>query len=171
VKNLLIIWLKLKCWFSRRMGWIGDIHCETSFVACNFPGIPDMEAMDKKGIVYKPDRLFWLIPFDWQFDSVTVQKKGGGDCNSLNRIVQVACHLSGMEAYLVTYIAKPFSKSHGTCIARDRKTGYWWLMDYGIRQLRSDSLEDCARKCAEIYASKMVCFVAQDINWVITAVG
>jgi len=166
LKIILTIWVWLKCFVSRLLWWIGDVEKEKEFVKITFPNIPTMADFETKNIRYIPDRVFGIIPWDYQFDSRITFYRGGGDCNSLHRIIQVAAYNAGMEAYLVTYLAKPFLLSHTTCIIREGRD--WWVLDYGEKKLKSSTLGEAVSKCAELYNSRLMApgtWVVQDINW------
>jgi hypothetical protein len=165
-KVFLTLWVWLKCFTARLLWWIGDVDKEKDFIKSAFPGIPTLADMEAQKIRYIPDRVFGFIPWDYQFDSRMTFYRGGGDCNSLHRIIQVAAHNAGLEAYLVTYLAKPFILSHTTCIIREGRD--WWVLDYGEKTLKSATIGEAISKCAEKYGSRLAApgaWVIQDINW------
>ena len=92
-------------------GWIGNVQDELNYVK-KYIKEPTWEALREKGLEYKKDFI------DSQYDSRTAFRKGYDDCDGFNRIAQCFWHNKGYEAYLISYIAKPFSKSHTTCILK-----------------------------------------------------
>lgn len=164
MKKLLKLWVKIKCWIGKKFGWIKLVHTERTFVQFKFPDkVPTAYDLKVCGVNYKPDRLLWIIPFDWQFDSVTTWKRGGGDCNSLNRIIQVALVNRDIQAWLVTYIAKPFSMSHGTVLTFEN--GKWYSYDYGNKSQPHNTQESALQEVASKYNSEVRCYVMQDVTW------
>jgi len=161
---LLYIWIKIKLYYGILRGYIGLLKKELQFVADNVPN-PELDYLRKIGISYRADML-GNIKWDCQFDSVEVFKRGGADCNSLNRIVQVYYHLRGFKAYLVTTIADPFKLSHGTCILKN-KDGLFYTADYGyIGSKIYPSAERAIQAVATEYKVKKIrAFIIQDINW------
>lgn len=158
---ILSLWITIKCFYSKIVGWIGKLDKEIECISkldlktCNY------SELNKIGIVYKRD-LLNNKQWDFQFDSVEVIKRKGGDCNSLNRVVQVYYHMQDFKTYLVTYIAKPFKMSHSTCIGI--KNGKYYCLDYGYI-LEMKNLKECFLYLENIYHCKMIGFVIQDINW------
>lgn len=160
MKSFLKIWVKLKCWYAKKRGWINPLSKELSFVQALTDD--QLQELKKK---YKKDLLLNCIPWDWQFDSIETFKRGGADCNSIHRVWQVHEYLQGRKAWLVSYIAKPFIKSHTTCIIEDQN-GKFYSMDYGNRGVkRYDSINKCLCDISNKYTSIHTCYVKQDINW------
>ena len=101
MRLLLKIWIKLKCEYARRVGWIHSLKTEMAFIC-------DKTADDLKSLKYKQDKL-GFFPWDYQRDSITTFNIGG-DCNSINRCWQAWYECQGIDGYLVTFLHKPLSK-------------------------------------------------------------
>lgn len=177
MKYLLILWIEIKLLISKLCNWIHPIYEELKFVKENFNdkfnelsfryiSLNEFKLADfcllKTNIKYKPDKLFNFIPFDWQYDSIKLFNNNGGDCNSLHRLIQCFYHNLGYETYLLTFLAKPFKKSHTTCIAF--KDNNIYSIDYG--QMIKYNIKDNIIKLFEnSYNCKIKTYILQNINW------
>lgn len=181
---LLSLWVDRKVRHGKRRGWIGPVTPELYFLA-------EKTQDEIRALKYIQDRTRSGLPWDYQGDAIECFKRGGGDCNWLNRVWQVFWTLSNCEAYLVTFLHRPapvehlwnfytprngferwFYKvlnffgvalAHATCIVRS-KSGRWYGSDYGSI-LYGESFDDVLAKIAEQYGIKVSAYVAQDVNW------
>lgn len=156
MKIILFIWIKIKYLYAVLRGYIHPLKQELAFIKKTIKS-PYYNDLTNRGMKYQRDFL------DSQYDSITAFQKKKDDCDGFNRIAQVYYHLQGYKAYLVSYIADPFEKTHTTCVLE--KNGYFVDADYGYMGKIFASTNECIKAIAERYNSKMVCFVAQDIAW------
>jgi len=122
------------------------------------------------GAKYKKDRKSTIlgdIQWDYQYDVVTVFEKGGGDCNSLNRIFQVWQYMNGNTAYLVTFTCTHAKNNHTTCIYK--QDGKYYTCDYGGPPSNPrNSIVDCITAVAGVNGidrKHIISYAVQDINW------
>jgi len=179
MKLLIKIWLPIKLWFSWLCGKRKfKVNEEIDFIYKQISNTFTPFHYDWKG-KYKSDVIFGKIPFDWQLDAVTCWVKGG-DCNSLHRIAQVYfyCLQSGdniksFHSLLVTFITKPFIKSHAF-VLRDRGDAWYWF-DYGIERPLDENLDIAINKLKVDYeiqkGVKILAYALQDINYKVIKVG
>ena len=152
---ILTIWIYIKHFIGIYTLNIGSVENELKYVKDKVKSI-DFEELTHL-VSYKKDFI------DEQCDSITVMKKGSDDCDGFNRLVQCFLYNKGKEAYLVSYWAKPFRKSHTTCIVRSR--GRFIDYDYGYKGKSFKTLKECVENIGNRYHSKVVSYVLQDIEW------
>jgi hypothetical protein len=166
IELLIKMELAIKLSAAKRKGWVGSVATEIAFMQeKNFPSL-NMKILEANGIKYLPDlkRIgSRKVQWDNQYDSVEVFKRKGGDCNSLNRVIQVYWNTQGMNAYLITYVAKDFKLNHTTCVVKTLE-GYI-PMDYGYRGPACKSLKLAIDVIAAKYKTSIVDYAIQDINW------
>lgn len=163
------VYIEMKLALARKAGWINPVEEELAFVCTQLIVSPTMDCLKKYDVVYKPDTFgsHEKVQWDYQFDSITTFARGGGDCNSLNRISQAYATTKGYEAYLVTYVATNITKNHTTCIVK--KDGVYKTYDYGVMGIGCGSdysdLSEAVEAVAISYDTNVIEYIAQDINW------
>lgn len=164
-KSAMKIYIESKIYTARKAGWINPIEQELEFIKNHEMKSPSLDSLKKYDVVYKPDTFgaHEKVQWDYQFDSITTFKRGGGDCNSLNRIAQAYATTKGYEAFLVTYVATEIEKNHTTCIMK--KNDFYHDYDYGITHSTYDTLEDAIDGVAKRYGTSTIEYVVQDIAW------
>jgi hypothetical protein len=183
VYSLLELEVTLRCWWGQVRKWIHEYSEEVRFIEKELHlYLMILENLKTSGITYVQDKLLGFIPWDRQYDCITLFAKKAGDCNSINRFVQMVLHVYGLKTYLVTYVAKyqrtvPWWKwfiplyifyyfieaSHTTVVIKDY--GYFYTYDYGKKDHKSLTITRCVKKLADQYKSVPFCFVVQDIRW------
>lgn len=186
VEKLLQTEIRLKNWWAKKRGWISETGKEVDFVYETFGNgyIKPFETLKHKfHLKYLQDKLWGFLPWDRQFDSIELMKRKSGDCNSINRLIQIMAHIYYRieTVYLVHYIAKPLhakhwwywlmpwywlyhqiAMSHGTCIML--KDGKWYSYDYGYKSRAFDTIEACISHLAyHKYNSIASVYVRQDL--------
>ena len=122
--------------------------------------VPSYSELCKKlNIKYKHDLLFNLIPWDYQFNSEQLIKRGGGDCNSLHRLLQVIYYLKGKDSYLLHMFFTPF-KGHTTCLIIDEE---YTIVDYDSK-ITGPTLKNVINQISEIYEKVNYCYL-ETIDW------
>ena len=112
-------------------------------------------------IKYIHDRIFKIIPWDYQFNSEQVVKRGGADCNSLHRILQCIGHLKGYEAYLCHMFWSPF-KGHTTCVLKKGES--YTVLDYDT-MLAGNNLKELLDETLYLYGKKLKFYYMETIDW------
>ena len=128
--------------------------------------IPTLDDLAKMGITYEADLLFGTIPWDFQWSTDQLAKRKTGDCNTINRMIQMAAITKGHVAYLVSYWPKSgLQNGHATIIIQTPE-GKWSPCDYGdLEELNFNTPEEAVSHIAKQYDDEVICFVAQDWKW------
>jgi len=151
---------------ARVTGRVGEVSREVDYMRRKGIQELNMRVLERNRVFYIPDTIGRKKPVQWdyQYDSIALFQRGGGDCNSINRAIQVNRHVQGTEAFLVTYVAKDFKKNHTTCITKAR--GQYWDCDYGYnRGGPFDTMHDAVQFTASLYKTRALYYVVQDITW------
>ena len=184
MKHLLKFWIYLKIKYAKKQGWIRGSLFEKVF-------LKNKQVEDVYNLRYIPDRLGKLL-WDYQYDAIETFKRGGGDCNSINRVWQIwtAINKHTDNVFLVTFLHKSFDKksynkylskqkikpsiltwilnklgvlsAHTGCVFYDNKNYY--VMDYG-QTIKADNYLDAVKKLANKYRCQLKCYIAQDLNF------
>lgn len=158
--------IELKIAEGRRTDKIGDVQDELDFIHSKRLRDLNMGILRDIGLEYIPDRTGGKRPIqlDYQYDSVSAFHRGGGDCNTLNRIIQVHRYTQGYPSYLVTYVGKRFIDNHATCVIQT-KDGFMDC-DYGYSSGKTfATLTEAVNFVAGKYKTRAIFFVVQDITW------
>lgn len=165
----------LRRWIKAKMKWskIKRQPERELFVASimfkDLPRVPNMQDLEALGIQYQPEFLLSIIPWDYQLTVMEVLKKKAADCNSLNRVVQMAALTKGYEAYLVTYWPDTgIADAHTTVILKSKNEAgekTWVPCDYGYFGPSFTSPDECVSHIAEEYKCRPLAYVAQDWKW------
>ena len=164
-------YLKFKIWFSKLLHYIGEVYDEIEFLKSlkielrkGLITTISWFTLISKGFKYKPDKNVKFI--DMQFDAIQTHKRGG-DIGSVARVFQVLHHMNYSESYLISYIAKPFKKSHVFVLLIDRvgKNIIYTALDYGKIIYKGEGLNESVRAVAKYHNSEYLEFAIQDIFW------
>jgi hypothetical protein len=126
----------------------------------------ELQRLHDKKVDYIHDTLFGLIPWDYQFTSIQLIKRGGGDCNSIHRLIQVILSLQGKEAFLVHMAYKgKLLKGHTTCIYKENNL--YWVLDYDTTDIYGFSITECVKTLIESKYNSKGCkhFYVEDLFW------
>jgi hypothetical protein len=158
IKQLLKLWVRLKCWYAKCRGWIGCLQAEKYYIDRY---IDDIDVALSK-IKYTQDKIS-NVQWDHQYDAKYVWQKKKGDCNSIHRLVQIYYFQKGYWAWLCTYIAKPFKKSHSFVIIKEN--GKYFGINYSDITRKRRTAREVVRDIARLYDSKAIAYCYQDEHW------
>jgi hypothetical protein len=156
--------LKLKA--AKKKGYVGPVSKEIDFIKGKNFLILNSVVLDKLGVKYLRDLKKVgkkYLQWDYQFDSIRAFERGGGDCNTINRIIQVHNHVKGTPSFLVTYVTAKLVDNHTTCILKT-KDGYV-PCDYGY--YNPNTAFKTMKEAVYCVAgdSLVLMYAVQDINW------
>jgi hypothetical protein len=169
--------ISAKLEYAKAKGMVGKVEDEIAFIKDyvyknEFDHLRHFNSseLDKLGVKYLQDKLKTgknPIQWDWQYDAIKTIKRGGGDCNSLNRVIQVYRHTLGEQAFLVTYVCVNPMANHTTCIIKTIDgyidCDYGYFKGYSKDKPAFKSLKGAIDAIAQ--KDIVLSYVAQDINW------